>query len=178
MWGMTVEGDTGDILVVMKMNQETGKVAYFGNAILSFHIMLSLYCEQPDTITDAIQWFQELNEHVSFDLCHQGEIFWTSIISGYMDYNDDEYKIYTQRTKSDVTEENFLKGLEYARNAWKDARTLAGITMELAKSLRKMPQIQTHWFFPQGTADGMETISNTINLLIDRCAEKVRINIQ
>lgn len=179
MWGMTVEADTGDILVVTKIvEREDGIASYgYGNTILSFFMQFILYCENNDRDPDTIQWFEKLGENVSFNLCEEGKIFCTSIISGNMDYSENEYEIYKQRTGSDTTRENFLKGLEYARKAWKDARNLAFITMELAEGLRKMPQVSKHWFIPQDTADGMETISYTINLLIERHAKQVRINI-
>jgi hypothetical protein len=84
MWGMTVEADSGDVLVVMKIDDGGKEIKFYGNTILSFYMKLMLYCENNEDDPDSVQWFQELEENVSLDLCSQGELFWTSIISGDM----------------------------------------------------------------------------------------------
>jgi hypothetical protein len=173
MWTAQVESDMGEVLLIL---MDDGGIA--GKALLAFQSSLHVYCMNELDEKDRV-WFLALQSKTHEDLCTIGNYFLRAIISGDMNYSEDEFEFYKHRTSGfEVTEEMFRQALEYANSAWTSIELVIESINTFISCLKQADLPAVAWCDPEYLVSELDALARTLSILLGRHAKKIRINIE
>jgi hypothetical protein len=174
-----VEADSGEVLNIRYPDGRLG-----GNLILSFITALDVHCSERVANSslsplDDLNRFSELEALAGESLCTINSVLNTSTYSGDWNYSEDEYEFFLKRVQDyPVTEQGFKTSLRHAEQAWTDIEPVMKTADSVINLLKAANLEEQSWYVPELTTMDFQALYDTLEILNQRGAERVRINIE
>ena len=166
-----IETDSGDML-----NVHYGDGRFGGNAVLSFVIGLHLYCEKD--MTDDLQWFSALETFTTIPICSLCQPLLKSFNHNgdWSIFKEDEYEFFQKRYPDFLmTESEFRHMVREMEQKWVETRILLTTIEKIINILRQETLTKVPSFDPLLIADDFQALYETLTILAERNADRVRI---
>lgn len=171
-WFAHIQADTGEVLRPLAPGSD--------RVLLDFFVPLDLYCNNHSFEADT-HWFDKLNSYMAGNLCTLAQVFIDSIIyEDSEDYREEDYeriRMREEQSGGQLTKEQFLAAIAHSSNAWQPIDALSSFFEQLIDILNKGVMEDIYFYQQAGSLLTFNATLEVINLLRERGARKIRIQI-
>lgn len=164
----SVEARDGDRLIVLSREK-----LVVGEMLINFLLSMNAYCKGDL----ESRWLRALEPYFEKQLCDTIHPLLRAHYSGYWEYEEDEYEFFIKRMgEVPISEEEFKRTIQEVRSMWTDVYIVRDILTELLAALEKAHLDPVGSFYePPQTEDEIRGLLETVELLIGRNVEEIRI---